>query len=538
MKKIAGLFALVSAFVIALTTILSSATLAEGIMPLAIPQPTGKFGGSITLTAPAGETISGRRFRVYRLLDATINADGTEVAYRIYSNDVREELRDYFGCSPTDPDTVLIQTIKSLEDNDDDFQQFAKDMLETVIDSDDVEYVDGTVPSGSNTLTISNLKYGYYLIEDTTIPGSNIVVSALALTTTNPDPTITLKMGRPTIDKYFTSESGDTKDPNSKSIGDKIDYKIVATVPDTTGYTDYTYVITDTLSKGLTPPTASDVTVQLMDSNGSNPTTLSSPGHYTFGTASVTGGNGTRLTFTFHKIRDYTKGQKIVITYRATLNNDAVIGSTGNTNTVSLTYSNYPADYSETTKTPDETLVTFTFNMEITKTVGGHPDYTLAGAKFRLYRTTTGDAKEYLQLGNDGKVTGWTSQEADASTIVTGEGGKFRIIGLETGHYYLEETEAPAGYNPLTKPIEITITATYSADGKTVTGLSATVDENTVSGEENNSLISITVENNGGPPLPGTGGAGRKAIYILGASLALGSVILLVTKKRMQDANL
>ena len=39
----------------------------------------------------------------------------------------------------------------------------------------------------------------------------------------------------------------------------------------------------------------------------------------------------------------------------------------------------------------------------------------------------------------------------------------FLIEGLNVGTYYLEETEAPAGYNKLTEPIEVEITATTSA---------------------------------------------------------------------------
>lgn len=35
-------------------------------------------------------------------------------------------------------------------------------------------------------------------------------------------------------------------------IGDKINYKLTATVPDMSGYTSYTFKITDTMSKGLT----------------------------------------------------------------------------------------------------------------------------------------------------------------------------------------------------------------------------------------------------------------------------------------------
>lgn len=43
----------------------------------------------------------------------------------------------------------------------------------------------------------------------------------------------------------------------------------------------------------------------------------------------------------------------------------------------------------------------------------------------------------------------------------------------------------------------------------------------------------VRVENNAGAELPSTGGIGTTVFYVLGSAMALGAVILLVTKKRM-----
>lgn len=43
----------------------------------------------------------------------------------------------------------------------------------------------------------------------------------------------------------------------------------------------------------------------------------------------------------------------------------------------------------------------------------------------------------------------------------------------------------------------------------------------------------VRVENNAGTELPSTGGIGTTVFYVLGSAMALGAVILLVTKKRM-----
>ena len=46
--------------------------------------------------------------------------------------------------------------------------------------------------------------------------------------------------------------------------------------------------------------------------------------------------------------------------------------------------------------------------------------------------------------------------------------------------------------------------------------------------------LSTDVENKKGAVLPSTGGAGRVAIYVIGAILVLGGGIVLVTKKRVR----
>ena len=47
----------------------------------------------------------------------------------------------------------------------------------------------------------------------------------------------------------------------------------------------------------------------------------------------------------------------------------------------------------------------------------------------------------------------------------------------------------------------------------------------------------VVVVNKAGTELPSTGGMGTTVFYVLGTVLVLGAVVLLVTKKRMSDAN-
>lgn len=76
----------------------------------------------------------------------------------------------------------------------------------------------------------------------------------------------------------------------------------------------------------------------------------------------------------------------------------------------------------------------------------------------------------------------------------------------------------------LKEPIEIVITA--SIDQASGAGTATVTYNKTSTGD-------VKVENQTGTELPSTGGIGTTIFYIVGSLLAVGAVILLVTKKRM-----
>lgn len=110
--------------------------------------------------------------------------------------------------------------------------------------------------------------------------------------------------------------------------------------------------------------------------------------------------------------------------------------------------------------------------------------------------------------------------------------GDILIEGLNVGTYYLEETEAPVGYNKLTEPIEVEITATTS-----VTSGSETVQYKNSSETSYTPATDATVKvlNNAGTQLPSTGGIGTTLFYVIGGGLMAVAAVLLVTKKRMNN---
>ncbi len=75
----------------------------------------------------------------------------------------------------------------------------------------------------------------------------------MSLTSTTPNATVNIKADYPTIKK-------EVNDINPE-IGQTITYTITGKVPDTTGYTSYTYEVKDIMSEGLTYK--DDVTVKI-----------------------------------------------------------------------------------------------------------------------------------------------------------------------------------------------------------------------------------------------------------------------------------
>ena len=154
----------------------------------------------------------------------------------------------------------------------------------------------------------------------------------------------------------------------------------------------------------------------------------------------------------------------------------------------------------------------------------------LSGAKFVLYRMDNG-VKKYATLTNN-KIDGWVTDKGGATTLETSGTGDILIEGLNEGIYYLEETEAPAGYNKLTEPIEVEITATTS-----VTSGSETVQYKNSSETSYTPATDATVKvlNKAGTQLPSTGGIGTTLFYVIGGGLMAVAAVLLVTKKRMNN---
>jgi len=400
----------------------------------------------------------------------------------------------------------------------------------------------------------------------------------------------------PVIDKNILEDEKLTK-ATDVQIGDQITFQIDADIPDNIKDLKY-YQIVDTLSAGLT---FNEITeVYGVDSDGK--TTLLVEGE--------TDGDGKNyiiredeqeVTVAFYNKDLIEAFDQIRIVLKATLNEDAVIGDTGNPNHADLEYSNIatpgfdddelppipPED--EIIKVPAKDPLVYTYAVEINK-IAGDTAQKLAGAEFELYNSEG----TKLNVSNDGSDY---VIDADGNAVITSTAsGDIVIKGLDAAKYIIKETKAPAGYNLLTSPIvveikseknykvdavngsyiEIDTNKTYyklvgedyaeleylqeqlvSHNGKTYlnVGIEAVYETNDnpslavtkyreiITAEAptytmDNGTVSFTVTNNKGFDLPNTGGAGVY-FYIFGglALIVVGFVFFLISRRKSAKSN-
>lgn len=452
----------------------------------------------------------------------------------------------------------------------------------------------GIVSSDSEKIVLNVGGPGYYAVYGKAAPkdpkGSETVVAALGLTTAAPAQTVNPKAEVPTLDKKITNvneaAASSTQvvndailDGNGKAavakVGSTVSFEIDSSVPDITGYDKYIFTISDNMSKGLSfiGPDAknkietlevyiqtavadetafSQGTYYIKNKNGSfsNATTYySSETYYTQLTITdnytITHTVGTKsFTLTIPKtvLAAHSTNDAIAVTYDAIVNSSS-LNVNYDCNTAKLTYSNDPSDSSDSTPskndTPERKVYVLNINIDVKKVATDADGDPLSDASFKLYRIVDGNVEYYKWDDTNKKVT-WTANKDEGDTFTTKPNGAFdtQVCGLDKGTYYLIETKAPNGYNLLSTPVEITITAKIEDEKVTYTAVGAVVTNGTVvlgTANENQPLATSTIINNSGGAIPSTGGIGTVILYIVGGALTLCSGILLVVRRKVNS---
>ena len=470
--------------------------------------------GKITIN----NAVSGQTYTIYRILE--LEYDQTNNAYRYtavaawnaFINTRSSDLK-------VDNATDTVTWVNSDKNNNSSaIQNFADAAGKWA--SDNTIANDGSQKASGSTVTFTDLPLGWYLVVSSLSNGA-----ICSIGTTDKEVTINEKNGAPTVDKEVLEDSTNTYGKgNDADVGDTVTFR--ATIKVTDG-DPKNYVLHDKMSDGLTFKGITSVT--RTNAGTSTSDTLNENTHYTLKQgAGVTVDPNCTFELAF-KENVLKPNDVVVVEYTAVINEKAVIGSTGNPNEATLEYKDGTRGTSSSTKT-------YTWKIDIYKyfqdsTAVKKP---LQGATFVLYRQNSSNIPEYAKISAD-KIE-WVTEKEQATPLTSDKEGKIAISRLDADTYYLEETKAPTGYNPLTSPIEIKIehstmnetsasaTITYKQQGTEDSATNITSTENRVE-----------VENKTGTTLPSTGGMGTTLFYVVGGGLMVAAIVLLVTKKRMEN---
>ena len=494
MKHTRQIFALVLALV--LTLGLCATAFAEEAKP-----------GSITISNPA----QGKTYEVFKLLDVV--EDESDLAnkgfiYKLTADEWATFIttvqdgsgENYFNLFENGG-TKYVLANENLKPGIADFAAKAKVYAE----EKKLQPVQTATASDGNELTISGLDLGYYLVR------SDLGILC-SLDTTAPNAEVREKNEATVIVKNVEDT---TKKQNVAEIGTYVKFTIQITVKDKA---PVNYKLVDEMTDGLTfvknetYPLTVTVNENTLDAANYKVTETTEPRGFTLTFNNNAEGNASIL-----KTDDV-----VTVTYYAQINENAKIADEANVNKAKV-------EYGTNSHTEYDTTETYVWKMNIVKyAMEQGTEKKLAGATFQLSRDAAGAQVIKLVKVNDTTYRLALPTETDTAvdTITTGETGELVINGLADGTYYLTETKAPRGYNLLRESVNVTI-GHKDANGKlTETSFVADQTETDTSGV-------VKVENNAGAELPSTGGIGTTVFYVLGSAMALGAVILLVTKKRM-----
>ena len=464
---------------------------------MAVPAFAASETGSITIN----NAVENMHYNFYRILDIgthTGNPTYTGVVYKV-NNTWRDFVsnsrwNDYLTVN--EDGTVLVKD--AAKDNSTFAETFATAAYTyATTNGISADYANKT-PDSNHKVIVDSVTLGYYLVSSTGWDeGQEIICS---LDTTKPDAIINEKNGKPTVEKKII-ENGTPTGDNDVSIGDVVSFQTTVKVVDGN---PYNYTVTDTMTEGLTfNRTSLNVTVNGVDFNN-------------YATSNITDRG---FTIHFNDVGNKSvlnTNDVIVITYTATVNENAVIASTGNKNDAHLTYGKDSEDGGHSTTT------TYTWSFDLFK--HNSAEEALSGAVFQVLNSD-GSKTAYFTYDSEKavyKFAGWTSVGGAQNTFTTTSTGRIKFEGLDSGDYQLKEITAPEGYNLLKDPINFTID-----------GLGA--DQAGLVHYDTNKTGTIDVLNNAGATLPSTGGIGTTIFYVVGGGLMVAAAVLLITKKRMEN---
>ena len=361
------------------------------------------------------------------------------------------------------------------------------------------------------------------------------------------------KVVKPTVKKevYDNDDKSSYGDDNGwrssadHAINEKFQFKLTATLPASKDngraydfYKKYTVCFNDTLSAGITFDNLDTVKIANVDGGDSKEIADTD---YTLVKDLHEAGQPSSFTLSIDNVKNcataaglnLNDGATITVTYTAHLNDKAAVnGSTENKNSVQLQYSNNPRIDTSLDHTTTSEVCVYTYQLNNTKRQDSETGDVLEGAGFRLYSDIACNEEQEIKLkqNEDGTYSRDFSTEGKGVEMKSADDGTFNVKGLDAGTYYLKETSTPTGFN--TCPVTtVVIKANHTENNVDLNG-------STINGKDvGASGLSTTIINikAGGITLPSTGGIGTTLFYVIGGGLMVAAIVLLVTKKRMEN---
>lgn len=474
MKNVKRLFSLLIAVAMVLTMSIVS-TAADPVK------------GTITIQGTQENNIAGKTFAAYKLFDLTMSGEGADAkyAYSLKADSPFMGLFQQLLNKDAVTSTEAVAYVNALQD-DAAIKAFAAAAYQYAVANRIAAAT--TIEAKENTASMADLELGYYLVYAN---GAN--ASAVALNTTNPTATINAKFEYPTVDKVV--------DKPSASIGDTVTYTLTSKVPDLTGFSAYTFIFQDKMSKGLTFGEVTSAKI------GENPVDVTAKP-----TTNPDGTTSLEIPVDLMKA-NAVAGTPIVVQYTAMVNENAVYK---NGNEATVKYSNDPTDTSKTTTTPPDEVEVKTYTVDIYPVDGQKWDEDpsvktpVQGGEYEL-KDPENNPVPVIKNPDGSYRPAKPGEQGSVTTLVPDDNGKITVKGIEEGTYTIVETKTPDGYNP-------------------VPSTSVSVNDEQA---DDNGVVEVVIPYYSGALLPGTGGMGTTGFVMIGAGLMIGAAVVMITKKKM-----
>lgn len=515
---------------------------------------------------------NGDEFNAYQLLKLTTSTEGgtTNYSYTVnnkYQTVLRNAIDELNGSAdaPATDAEIIDYITKNVVSNDstDATKVTARKFAETVrtkITSDSSIKADSTTSkTESQEAQFTNMDQGYYLIVQTAAAGTDGNTMSQVILDTHGQSATNVKVKKDSVsltkkvqenqDGVNNPDGDNWQDGADYNIGDMVPFQLTGTLPtDYDNYNAYKYVFHDSASNGLTF-NVSNADLKVYAVNHDVRTELKKVADASDATGYnviTTGLTGETFQVQFANLKKaqaansaenvtINKDTTIVVEYKATLNNDAKRGATGNPNEAWLEFSNNQyntGDGSPTGNTPHDKVIVFTFDIVVNKYKNQvDAQHKLNNAGFTLYKSTDG--------------TSWTkAQELKNDANDT---NVFQFTGLDSGYYKIVETKVPDGFTKADDLI-FKVVATYVTDSATpgFTKLEVQkIDGTVISGDgktftisakdgSDNAQINTDIVNKSGSQLPSTGGMGTVLLYVAGIAVFVlaGATLVMALRRR------